>query len=331
MREAVSLAGHYPDGAEASRYYRRVADEINAACDAKKLACLPGRNTLTPPWNPAYWTPLWQRVATSSRFLLSLDGATVYAVPSVGDQGQLEAAAQFTGERVFTAQYDIDGWAWKPGAALAFDVVDHSGRSWVSAAKTGLPSEDVDKYFRDKGVVASEAKQARFKIETWCVLDCNLRILAGNTQIAQIPLTGEPTTINRNDFNMSIGSFQTEHGTFRQAQRNWLKLSALDAVYRGYKLVFPWLGAAALVVFVVAGVLAAVRREVHQTLARGGRAACTDRGPGAAALLYLGKFLPRHQRAIPVPAIRPGHTVHYSGRDAVYRRRAAVLAEKMSC
>ncbi len=201
LREAVSLAGHYRMARKRPATTGASPTKSTPPAKRKKLACLPGRNTLTPPWNPAYWTPLWQ--ADGDRLALPCYrsmAATVYAVPSVGDQRQLEAAAQFTASGYLLPNMTSTAGPGNPVRRLAFDVVDRSGRSWVSAAKTGLPSEDVDKYFRDKGVVASEAKQARFKIETWCVLDCNLRILAGNTQIAQIPLTGEPTTINRKRF-----------------------------------------------------------------------------------------------------------------------------------
>lgn len=59
FREAVSWAGYYNplnftgkglSGTDALTYYRRLASEVNAACDTGKLKCRPLRATLTPPF-----------------------------------------------------------------------------------------------------------------------------------------------------------------------------------------------------------------------------------------------------------------------------------------
>jgi hypothetical protein len=52
FRDAVADSGYYDDGKYPDEYYRRVADEINQACEMERLDCFSERNTLSPVW---YW------------------------------------------------------------------------------------------------------------------------------------------------------------------------------------------------------------------------------------------------------------------------------------
>lgn len=54
FRTAVDAAGYYRDPAAAAGFYRRVADEIGAACDAGRLACTAPRASVVPPWRREY-------------------------------------------------------------------------------------------------------------------------------------------------------------------------------------------------------------------------------------------------------------------------------------
>ncbi len=58
FREAVSRAGYYHSGEISRQYYRRLAAEINAACDGNRLDCGPARSSLAPPWHAEYTRPL---------------------------------------------------------------------------------------------------------------------------------------------------------------------------------------------------------------------------------------------------------------------------------
>ena len=49
LRDAAVAAGHYRSATETDRFWRRMAGEINAACDARVVACTKRRDTLQPP------------------------------------------------------------------------------------------------------------------------------------------------------------------------------------------------------------------------------------------------------------------------------------------
>jgi hypothetical protein len=48
FRDAVAAAGHYSSGAAARQYYVRLAGELDAACDANVLHCVPNAHSLAP-------------------------------------------------------------------------------------------------------------------------------------------------------------------------------------------------------------------------------------------------------------------------------------------
>ncbi|HEY7412478.1 MAG TPA: hypothetical protein VII13_17165 [Vicinamibacteria bacterium] len=50
LRDAADKAGHHGTAAEARAFYRRLAEEVNAACAARRLGCRPRRDSLAPAW-----------------------------------------------------------------------------------------------------------------------------------------------------------------------------------------------------------------------------------------------------------------------------------------
>ncbi len=55
LHGAAAAVGHHRTAVDARAFYRRMADELNAACDARRIACGPERHSLLPPfgWNDA--------------------------------------------------------------------------------------------------------------------------------------------------------------------------------------------------------------------------------------------------------------------------------------
>jgi hypothetical protein len=49
LRDAAAIAGHHTSAPEAQRFYAQLADEIDAACRARRLACSAPRRGLAPP------------------------------------------------------------------------------------------------------------------------------------------------------------------------------------------------------------------------------------------------------------------------------------------
>ena len=53
LRDSVAIAGHYSSGANAREFYLRMGSEIDAACEARRVLCLPKEHSLAPPIEPA--------------------------------------------------------------------------------------------------------------------------------------------------------------------------------------------------------------------------------------------------------------------------------------
>jgi hypothetical protein len=70
FRDAVSLAGYYNSGDNAAKYYRRLASEVNNACDKGTLECYKTRHdSLAPIWHNEYLIPL---ISTSAKMAFSV-------------------------------------------------------------------------------------------------------------------------------------------------------------------------------------------------------------------------------------------------------------------
>lgn len=90
FRDAVTLAGHYKSGATADAYYRRLAQEINTACEQGRLACNAERKTLAPPsrWEYLGLTAATFKVALEN--VITLHDFSANPLKSVGNAPSLE-------------------------------------------------------------------------------------------------------------------------------------------------------------------------------------------------------------------------------------------------
>ena len=195
FREAVSLAGHYTDGAAADRYYRSLAEEINAACEDGRLDCLPERSTMVPPQRSEYIIPVIKSFFQGVQLLLNLSsGAVAVPATSEGSEEQLALFRELTREKLAPTsaslkkvpkQLFIKGWAFSTTDQLIqFAVRTKDGKDADFSLKH-FPSADVDKHFGEKYVTA---KNARFSIVTPCMTGCELRLYDNSGLLAVINL-----------------------------------------------------------------------------------------------------------------------------------------------
>jgi hypothetical protein len=72
LRDAVSTAGYYTDGSKARTFYVRLANEIDAACAAKTIACRAKGRTLSPPFErsdiPAFIADIGRGILSALKF-----------------------------------------------------------------------------------------------------------------------------------------------------------------------------------------------------------------------------------------------------------------------
>lgn len=65
----VAANGHYSSASEAKAYYRRLAVEINTACEAGQIPCLAKRSTVAPPFR---WQYVFETIAAVPRIVQQL-------------------------------------------------------------------------------------------------------------------------------------------------------------------------------------------------------------------------------------------------------------------
>lgn len=100
LRDAVAAAGHAPTAADAMAFYRRMAGEINAACDAGRLPAGPRRDGFAPHITTEQWPKIARTFLHFADFVVSFKRFSAHAPPSQGDEGSLALFRDMTGERL---------------------------------------------------------------------------------------------------------------------------------------------------------------------------------------------------------------------------------------
>jgi hypothetical protein len=100
FRQAVARAGYYADGKKAMAFYRQLASEVDSACKAGKLDCLPARASMMPPWVPGYGTAMLNALARAALFTARFDGMSADPAPSVGNDSTQALYRKLTHDRI---------------------------------------------------------------------------------------------------------------------------------------------------------------------------------------------------------------------------------------
>jgi hypothetical protein len=100
FREAVARAGYYANGKKAMAFYRQLASEVDSACKAGTLDCLPARASMMPPWVPGYGTAMLRAFAGAALFTAGFDGMSADPAPSVGNDSTQALYRTLTHDRI---------------------------------------------------------------------------------------------------------------------------------------------------------------------------------------------------------------------------------------
>ncbi|MDP6952159.1 MAG: hypothetical protein QGF53_05300, partial [Alphaproteobacteria bacterium] len=179
---ATEQAGHYGSATQSRGFYRRLADEVNAACGDGRLSCLPPRATMVPPLRPGAVMAALRGFGEGLLSLARFD----YAGPSPGaaeaestgriiDYGLM---ADLVGGPVFERRRHI----WLRGTIqTAGPVVAHIG---VERPDTVLSysAELVDRRRYDDGT-----EEVKFDLNTDCAFpDCTLVVSDRHGPLARL-------------------------------------------------------------------------------------------------------------------------------------------------
>jgi hypothetical protein len=96
LRDAVARAGYYDNARRADGYYKRLAREIDAACNAGALRCLPPRDGLMPPLDVRDASPVLSSLAHVAWDMLLLGRAGPLVMPSTAEGAEASAYAAVT-------------------------------------------------------------------------------------------------------------------------------------------------------------------------------------------------------------------------------------------
>jgi len=128
LRDAVGAAGHCHNAGEALAYYRRLAAEVNGACERGLLDALPPRRGFLPPWNDGYRTPWLNASRATAGFLIGFESFYARPAPSSGDAAGLELFQKTTRARLAPPEGRPPGYTALDRARLR--ILEHIGRTY---------------------------------------------------------------------------------------------------------------------------------------------------------------------------------------------------------
>ncbi len=109
LRDAVASAGYYSSSEKENNYYKRLAAEVNKACDAKILESVSGKRvSMIPPWRNDYFIPIIQTFSSSVEYVIKFKDAN--AMPGVSD-GSEELLGRF--QKVSGSRLSLSGKYFK--------------------------------------------------------------------------------------------------------------------------------------------------------------------------------------------------------------------------
>lgn len=260
FRDAVAAAGRYESAKTAADYYRRVAAEVNGACEDGRLVCGPERASLTPPWGNRYLLPLTGSFKKGAVALARFDGFSAASAPSTGPDELLEIFRDMTGGRLSSdGTFRVAGWAFSPGSPMEISVRDKKGEM-ISEGVKFLDSPDVyDHFFLKEGKAFPNARKARFFITAHCAAGCYLYIKKGGA-IVERTRFDDLKTRRTPDLYLTIDS--VNNGFPEQTKLRGVKERILTEIAGVYRRAVPILSILALAAYLAGTALCIRNREL---------------------------------------------------------------------
>ncbi len=126
LRDAVAAAGHADNAEEALAFYRRLADEINAACDDGRLPAGPRRRGFFPALREGQAGEIAVVFLQFGDYVTHFRGFSAHTPPSEGDEALLALFREMTGGRL--APVESAGAANTPGQRARIEVLHVLGK-----------------------------------------------------------------------------------------------------------------------------------------------------------------------------------------------------------
>jgi hypothetical protein len=254
LRDAVQSAGHYHSGREASAFYERVASEINLACDAGRIQCLPERATFAPPFRWHYIRDSLIPAKKLVGMLVRMGEGNVGSPPSTGDEFQLRVFEDMVGRlsrRTHPMGY-FRGWVASRDSQPEIATRDLAGAPFTVRIKTDRATEK-ERVLQGFHVLA-------FQLATDCLAaTCEIVVKGSEARVFQIQRLSAGANFSSPDMYIFLDSILVpkDPSSMRSATEKLeaLQVSVARAIANAYAAVMPVLATFAIIGFSTAIVL----------------------------------------------------------------------------
>jgi hypothetical protein len=253
FRQAVATAGHAKTGGDAMNFYRRLADEVNAACDSGKLPALPRRSTLQPPWDWRNVSPVSSRVFRGLKLVSTFNGFTTETPRSQGDESGIASFSETTGTTfspLDPPMMRVSGWGFSPATDIDLRVMLSSGRVWPSTL-TWNDSPELYAALQARGQSSPRAMHAKFTLSYPAAADAQLVVQSGSTTIVTLPLDGSPRRIDDPNLQMYVPAAVRDVDPEAFTLLRNARLKTITLIARLYQLLTPIAAIATITAFLV--------------------------------------------------------------------------------
>lgn len=246
LRESVMRAGFDENPKQEMEFYRRLARQVNAACDSGKLPAGPRRSGIGPRIDRVSIPWIWKSYKNALVWTLTLPDYRSAASASSAPSDLVTSVQDFTDSLApVREQTSVHGWAFSPlwgPVTLSLEAMDGSALPIV----IDKPAEDgIYQYFLQRGNNWPSAHNARFSISTRDPRPCQLVVQAGNKQLGKFSLEAPFGYQQGPNLCMAIDSI--DHGDTANYQSvDADRFHILDGIATVYQHVLPWLSGAAL-------------------------------------------------------------------------------------
>ena len=185
LRDSAALAGHYTSGPDARAFYKRVASEVDGACDRGDIPCRRKGNTLLAAISFADAPVIAQQFVHAWALVLGYRQRLVLPFDAVGLQSVQHDYEFVTGMTELRESGMIySGWLMRR-QTRGIDVVAADGTPQADAVLTFHRSDDVLRAY--PSYREYDQDMARFDVTTTCTT-CSLAVKMADGQSLEIPL-----------------------------------------------------------------------------------------------------------------------------------------------
>lgn len=245
FRDAVARAGYYRTAETAEAYYRRLATEINRACDEGLLPSASGRRaTLTPVFRSEYLAPMGKAFLGLFGITATYQNVVPGTNPSQGTEDSLRPFEDITNTRLERARIPetvVRGWAFSPDNAALLYSITAQGQT-IPTSLTTHQRPDVRNAYQSRGNPVARALDSGFELRFPAATAPVLEVWGRGSLLAQLPLTNSTFPgLELPALKMHVESAETKvDATFLGQKRlKQLKDHVQEAIIAGYRVLNP--------------------------------------------------------------------------------------------